>query len=245
MSRSTRLGMLARTDVRLVGRDRFLLGIGLYVVSVAIAMRFVIPGITGSLLDATGYDITQIYPLLGSYLSVFLGSQLGGIIFGFTLLEAREDRTIRALIVSPLPVRSYIGYRVLSAYAMSIATILGMGFILDVALPAPLVMLAIAAVGALMGAIWTIVYATYADNKVSAFALMKGLGGTGLIIIAAWFLDAPLEYLAGVFPPYWPSKAYWVAAEGGAWGPYLLAGLAAHLIPLAYFARRLETVARR
>jgi len=245
MSRSTQVRALARNDVRLVGRDRFVVGLGVYIVSMSLVLRFLLPGITGSLMDGRGFDLTPYYSLLTSYVSVFLGGLLGGMVFGFTLLEAREDGTIRAVLVSPLPLERYVGYRIASAYACCAVIIPLQALLVGVAVPPAGALVAISLVGALMGPAWAFINATYADNKVSAFALMKALGGSGLIVIGAFFLDEPLQLVAGIFPPYWVVKAYWVAVEGGPWWIYLGVGLAMLLAVVFFLSRRLVRVLHR
>jgi fluoroquinolone transport system permease protein len=245
MSRASQVRALARNDVRLIGRDRFVIGLGLYIIAMSLVLRFVLPGITASLLAERGFDLTAFYSLLNSYVSVFLGGLLGGMVFGFTLLEAREDGTIRAVLVSPLPLDRYVGYRVLSAYVFCAVIIPLQAVLVGAALPPAGALVAISLVGALMGPAWAFINATYADNKVSAFALMKALGGSGLILIGAFFLDEPLQFVAGVFPPYWVVKAYWVAIDGGPWWAYLGVGLVLLLATLVFLSRRLIRVLHR
>ncbi|MFV1988474.1 MAG: hypothetical protein ACC682_14430 [Gemmatimonadota bacterium] len=245
MSRSTQVRALARNDVRLVGRDRFVVGLGVYIVAMSLVLRFVLPGITESLMDGRGFDLTPYYSLLTSYVSVFLGGLLGGMVFGFTLLEAREDGTIRAVLVSPLPLERYVGYRIGAAYVFCAVIIPLQALLVGVAVPPAGALVAISLVGALTGPAWAFINATYADNKVSAFALMKALGGSGLIVIGAFFLDEPLQLVAGIFPPYWVVKAYWVAVEGGPWWIYLGVGLAMLLGVVFFLSRRLVRVLHR
>lgn len=242
---SARLRSLARLDVRLVGRDRFLLGVGLYIVAMSVVIRFVLPGIQASLMDARGFDLTPYFALVASYLSVFLGPMLAGMVFGFTLLEAREDGTLRAVLVSPLPLRDYVRYRIVAPAALSAILVPVMALLVGVSLPGAGALVAISLVGSLMGPVWALSTATYADNKVSAFALLKGLSGTGLIIIGSFFVDPPLQYIAGLYPPYLLAKAYWVAAAGGQWWPFLAVALPYLLAINLFLGRRLTRVAHR
>lgn len=245
MNRGTYVRSLAALDIRLVGRDRFLIGVGLWAVSMSLAIRFVVPGIREALLAGRGFDLMTVYPLLASYLSVFLGPMLAGMIFGFTLLEAREDRTLRAILVSPLPLPDYVRYRIMAPTVLSAVLVPTMAVLVGISLPGPGALLAISLVGSLMGPVWALTTATCADNKVSAFALLKGLSATGLIIIASFFLETPLQYTAGVYPPYWLAKAYWTAAAGEPWWPFLAVALAYLVILNRFLAKRLIRVCHR
>lgn len=245
MRRATRLRTLVQTDMKLIGRDRFLLGTGAFILLVGVIVRLVIPPLT-STLEGRGLDLTRYYPLISSYLAVFTAPQLGGILFGFTLLEAREVGTLRAVFVSPLPSATYLLYQTGAPIAVGWLVIPGMALIMGVGVPPVGPLILISFVGAILGAIVALFVATFADNKVQAFALMKALGGTGPIVLVAWFIAEPWQYLAGVFPPYWVAKAYWVAEAGGSgWWIYLAVGAVTLLAALTYVGRRFSMVAHR
>ena len=74
---------------------------------------------------------------------------------------------------------------------------------------------------------------------------MKIAGTVGLIPAVAWFLPLPWQVVAGFFPPYWISKAMWVAADGGTtWPLYLGVGLISSLLVLRGLVRRFLETAR-
>ena len=88
--------------------------------------------------------------------------------------------------------------------------------------------------------------ASFAENKVQGFALVKGVGAVLLAPVAAWFVDPPWQLLAGVVPSYWPLRAYWSAAEPGpAFWIYLALGFAYHAALLLWLLRCFERVLRR
>ena len=63
-----------------------------------------------------------------------------------------------------------------------------------------------------------------AQDKTQAFAFMKIFGIAPMIPTAAWFVAEPLQWVAGLHPSYWASKAYWVAEGGSATWPALDTG---------------------
>jgi len=242
---AARLRTLARNDVRLIGRDRFLLGCGAFILLVSVIVRLVIPPLTTS-LAGSGFDLRPYYPLLSSQVAILTGPQLAGVVFGFTLLEAREDGTLKAILVSPLRTSTYMAYRVGAAMALSFLVMPAMALIVGVGVPPLGALLPITFVGALVGAIWTLFIATFSDNKVQAFALMKIVSGTGLIVLGAFFISEPWQFLAGAYPQYWVAKAYWVAEAGGSeWWIHLLVGAVTMLGALAYLVRRFLVVTHR
>jgi fluoroquinolone transport system permease protein len=237
---------LLRTDLKLIGRDRFILGIVVFILSVALIVRFVLPPLSDGLLQGRGFDLSPYFPLITSYIAVFVGVQLGGIVFGFTLLEAREDGTLRAVLASPLPIATYLAYRTSAPIVLGCFVIPAMAVIVGVAVPGVVALLGVAVVGSISGAIWALFVATFADNKVHAFALMKIVGGAGPILIGAYFLREPWQYVAGFVPPFWAMKAFWVAEAGGSWWwVHLVVGTAVSAMVLALLLRRFRRVAYR
>ena len=183
MSRRRPLATLALNDLRLIGRDRFILGIGAYILLMAFVIRLILPGLSESLLRDRGFDLVPLYPLVASYLSVILGALLCGMVFGFTLLEAREDGTMRAMLVSPLPRTTQVGYRIAAPIVCGWIIIPAMALVVGAAVPPWTALVGISLVGALPGGALALFLAAFSDNKVHAFALSKMLSGSGLIVI--------------------------------------------------------------
>ena len=64
------------------------------------------------------------------------------------------------------------------------------------------------------------------------------------MIIAAWFVEPPLQYLIGLFPPYWFVKGYWLAVTGDpGWLLALAIGVLYSALVIALFSRRFHKVA--
>ena len=55
--------------------------------------------------------------------------------------------------------------------------------------------------------------------------MVKILNVLGIAPVAAWFLDEPQQWLAGLIPSYWPMKMLWLAAAHRRWTPYALIGM--------------------
>jgi fluoroquinolone transport system permease protein len=59
----------------------------------------------------------------------------------------------------------------------------------------------------------------------------------------AWFVPEPFQFLFGLFPPYWVSKAYWLALEGSPWwGSSLVLGIVLQVLLLLFLTRRFTKV---
>lgn len=239
------LATLAANDTRLIGRDSFLVGILGFTLFIAVLLRLGLPWLAAEVAPSPDIDLdaAAFFPLLLGYIVVFQAAMLGGIMIGFVLLDERDDQTLQALLVTPLPLGAYLGYRVLVAVVMAWALVVAELLIINQAvLPLPVLAL-IAAVAAPTGGLAMLMLATLAGNKVEGFAQLKIIGGSGLLLFAAWFVPEPLQYLFGLYPPYWGVKAYWLAQAGDpAWLLAAAVGLVYMGVVVLLLARRFYNV---
>ena len=110
---------LGRNDVKLIGRDRFILFMIVFVFYIAVALRFGLPWANGYLAEtgvlpsaSVPLSLAAYYPLIVAYLVIFTGAMLAGSVFGFVLIDEKEDNTIKAMLVTPVPLSRYVLYRV-------------------------------------------------------------------------------------------------------------------------------------
>lgn len=241
------IGTMARNDVRLIGRDSFLIGMIGMVLATGVVLRFFLPWLETTLAEQQDLDlvVSDYYPMVTSYL-VFLGAMLSGVIVGFILLDERDDNTLQALLVTPMPLSYYIAYRTVVPTALGfVVGILDILIVNQAVLPIWQI-IPIAAVGALFGPVATMFFGGFAENKVQGFALVKILGAIGLLLVAAWFVPEPLQFLFGIFPPYWVAKSYWLAYDGNPlWIVTLLIGLVTLTGLIMLLARRFRAIAYR
>jgi fluoroquinolone transport system permease protein len=190
--------------------------------AVALAVRAVLPLALAKVGELAGVDLSWLQPLLAGYVVVALAPLLAGSVVGFLLLDQRDDRTLLALRVTPLPLGVYLAYRLamptVAALAATLAAILVAGGLGLGPGGAPLAALAAAPLAPLAA----LALAAFARNKVQGLALMKAASVLLLAPLAALFLpplwQAPLRLL----PTYQVAAAVW-ALQAGA-GPW------AHLV---------------
>ena len=242
------LTRLLRNDARLIGRDSFLSGLAIYILVLAVVLRFGLPALAEAVESSPDVPLTvaDYFPMLIGYMVLFAGSLVGGMMIGFVVLDERDDNTIKALLVSPLPINYYIAYRVLIPMLISFVIIVAEMLIINQALLPLGQFLIIAAASSLTSPLVMLFFSTFAENKVQGFAMNKSVGTLGMSIIAAWFVQEPGQYLIGLFPPYWFVKSYWQAlAADPNWWLFLVIGVAYSSLVLAYFVRRFHRIAYR
>lgn len=235
---------LGPVDMKNVRRDALLLWVPLLPLLLGLGLRFGAPPLAAYLAREADFDLTTLYPLLmGGFLMTT--PIVVGMVIGFLLLDERDDQTLTALLVTPLPVTSYLAYRLLAPAVV--------GFIMSlVAFPiAGLVslplgeLIAIAAVGALVAPMMALFLAAFAENKVAGFALVKFANVIIMVPSIAYFVQSDWQVLAGVVPTYWAMKALWVALDGGSVWPFLAAGVVVNVVELWLLVRRFRAVLYR
>ncbi|MBX2997923.1 MAG: hypothetical protein KF893_05385 [Caldilineaceae bacterium] len=233
------LRSLGPVDLKSVARDSMLLMITGGALALALALRFAAPFLTSWLQMQFGLDIVPYYPLMMS-LVLFIAPGMMGVVIGLLLLDERDDRMLTALMVTPIPLSSYVTYR------------LGLPILLALLVTPPAVLIAglivipfwqlllVSALTSISAATTALLLITLAENKVMGLAVLKGIQGLQALPMAAYFLDPPLEWIAGIIPSYWPLAVYWRMAAGEAFWGYLIIGVLINAAAVWFLLRRYE-----
>jgi fluoroquinolone transport system permease protein len=242
---------LGRNDVKVIGRDSFLIFMFSFAVIIATVLRFGLPAfneflLENDILNETTFiaSLNEIYPMIVAYMGIYTAALLVGTVFGFMLLDEKDDNTITAMLVTPVPLQQYLTYRILVPIVMTFFIIIGMVLFINQALIPIWQLLLIATGGALTAPIIMLFFATFAANKVQGFALSKFGGISGWTIMLGWFVAMPFQLLVGLFPPFWVTKAYWMILEGNdLWWAALIIGIVTQLGLIALLMRRFHASA--
>lgn len=234
---------LGPIDIRSIRRDSLMPWMMTIALLMAFLIRWSVPPLRARVLEQSGFDIAVYYPVLLAYFFVGMTPMVFGGVIGFLLLDEKDDRTLTALQVTPLPLNSYLLYRV----ALPILMAFGMMFVVFPAAnlrPFDLRVVALSALAAApMASMFALFLAAFAENKVQGFALMKLAGVVFLAPVAAYFVSPTWEWLFALVPTYWPMKVYWLleAGEANVWLP-LAAAVVYQLLLTVFFARRFYKV---
>jgi fluoroquinolone transport system permease protein len=133
--------------------------------------------------------------------------------------------------------REYLVYRVaLPLLLGTVATLIG--YPITGLVPLPLTsLLPIVVVGSLSAPLLALILALAAPNKVAGFAVVKVLNTVNLLPIVAYFVPRPVQYVAGIFPTYWPMRALWSAAVEEDYDTYLVLGGVVSVLALLLITR--------
>lgn len=233
-------------DLKSIRRDTILLGVGFGPFIYALAMWF-LPPLTRMLDERYAFDLTPYDALIVSVFVIVGPIAVLGALAGLMLLDDKDQHTLAALRVAPIPPMTYPLYRagmITAVTTVSITAALALTF----QVPAELVLksVPIALVCGTAAAVVGLLMPALANNKVEGLAVIRAIGMLlfGLPVIP-WWLDSPVHLLFGLLPTYWPAKAYWLAAEGATYWPYVLGGLAYNALLAWLLLRRLGASAQR
>ena len=231
-------------DVKNVWRDDLLAWVMTVPLVIAFLLRFGVPPLAGWLSQAWAFDLQPYYPLLMSFF-VLMAPSMVGMVVGFLLLDERDDRTLTALTVTPMPLGGYLIYRITLPLLLGFVITL-VGYPLAGLIPLPLgALVLVTFVAALNGPVTALFLAGFAENKVAGFALVKVLNTINMLPVAAYFIDMPWQAAVGVVPAYWPMKMLWQAAAGESYFLYGVAGLAVNGVVVGWLLHRFTVTMRR
>jgi fluoroquinolone transport system permease protein len=236
---------LGPIDARSVTRDSMLRWVMIIAPAMGLLWRFGVPLAAEVLHAKLGFDLVPYYPLIMSFLAVTTCAMVGTVI-GFLLLDQRDDQTLSALLVTPLSLGDYLGYRL--AVPMAVVVVLTainfpLAGLTDLTVEQVLVT---SLCGAPIAPMYALFIGGFASNKVQGFALAKAVGILFIPVIVAWFVPGPWQTLFGIVPLYWPLKVFWLFGDGAssAW-VYAVAGVTYQAAVLWLLASRFARVVRR
>jgi fluoroquinolone transport system permease protein len=234
---------LGPLDAKTVGRDSLLRGTLVLPLMIALLTRFAVPALTLQIGAATGLELSRFQAPIMSAALLLIAPAIGGLVVGFLLLDQRDDRTLAALQVTPLPLRTYLAYRLAAPMLLSLAMMLVVFPLAGLADAGIATVLLAALAAAPLAPLIALGLACFAENKVQGLALLKGASILLIAPIAAIFVPPPWQWALGIAPTFWPARLYWALGAGEpGWWAYLLAGLAYQALLLALLLRRFERV---
>lgn len=208
------LRSLGPIDIRNIRRDSLVAWMIYIPILMALLVRFGAPPLTARLLEQYNFDLTTYYPVLLSYFFIGMCPIVFGAVIGFLLLDEKDDRTLTALQVTPMPLSSYLIYRVSVPIILTIVMFFIVFPLANLTTFDARMILICGIAAAPMAPMLALFLAAIAENKIQGFALMKLTGIFLLAPIFAYFVTSSWELVFGLLPTYWPMKVYWMLSAG-------------------------------
>ena len=223
---------LVRGDAKSIVRDPTLLFVTFLPILLGLALRFFIPWLADLLQPS--FDLTRYYVHIMGVLAVYPPAAFGWVT-GFTLLDERDENILTAVSVTPLSKAGYITYRLtVPLFVGGILCYITL-FVAGLVPLSPIKLLPVAMISSLGAPLAALFMVAFAGNKVEGLALSKGISLMYIGPLAVIFIQSYWQYLAGVIPTFWVSRAfvssygsmleYWLAIAGGLLVSAVLLGL--------------------
>jgi fluoroquinolone transport system permease protein len=237
------LQSLGPIDIRSIRRDSALSWMVFLPILSALIIRWAVPPLTNRLLERYGFDLAPYYPVILAYFFVVMAPITFAVLIAFLLIDERDDNTLTALQVTPLPLNAYITYRVAIPVVLTVVMMFVIFPVANLGSLEPWSILWTATAAAPMSPMFALFIASQAQNKVQGFALMKMSGMLLFVPIFAFFVDSNWQYTFGLVPTYWPMKVYWMfeAGEPNVW-PFVLVAIIYQSMATMFFIRRFDKV---
>ena len=239
------LRVLGPVDLRSVARDSLLVWFLALPIALGLLVRFGFAPVDAWSRAEFSIPLEPYAPLLASYIVLWMPPMIVGFVVGFLLLDERDDGVLDALLVTPVSTAALVAYRVAvplaAGFVITLLTYPLLGFT-----PLPFVDLAAAtALGSFAAPFMALYLASFADNKVSGFAMVKLMNAVQILPLAAFFVEQPAQLAFGLIPTYWPMKMIWLAADHQPYGAYLVTGMVVNVAAVGLLLRRFDRVVHR
>lgn len=237
---------LGAIEVKNVQRDPILRWMVVVPLMAALGGRWLLPLVLDRAGAALGLQLGEYYSLIISFALVLLAPVMYGMVIGFLLLDQRDDRTLLALQVTPIPLSQYLLYKLILPLLLSLlltpVALLVAGV---VELPLPQLLL-VALSSAPLAPLFALLLAAFAANKVQGLALMKAMSVFLIAPLVAQFVPATWRLAFGLLPTYWPTQLYAALHISApyAW-QYLLGAFVINGIYLLLLLQRFQRVVYR
>jgi fluoroquinolone transport system permease protein len=221
------LATFGRNDLRTIRRDSLLVTVMLGPFVYAAALWF-LPAVTRYVGREYAFDLVPYHSLIIGAFCVLGPPLLLGAVLALQLLDERDQNTLAALRVTPVPPITYPAYRAGITIVLTASSVLAsLAITGQVRGDALVLSVPIAVMAGLLAPVIGFVMSSLARNKIEALAVVRviGLAIFTVPMIPFFILDSPWQLAFGVLPPYWPVRAFWSAFDGGVYWPYIAGGL--------------------
>lgn len=232
----TPVSVLAGGDLKLIVRDSTLV-MALFGPIAITLLLFFLPAIEGLIQSKIGFDLTPFRSFIVIFLSLVPG-MLFAMIYGFIILDERDEDVIDFISITPLRKQGYLSYKLIMPMLLSA------GFFLFIIFTTSLIRfnsvhaIAVAVMAALEAAIGTLFLVSFSENKVEGLAFSKVMGIMYLAIPLVFFWNSGWHWLSAFLPPFWIAQAFVHSQSASMWIWFdLVMGIAVHLVVLLLFLR--------
>ena len=229
----TPVSILAQSDLKLILRDSTLVMALVGPIGI-MALLFFLPALEALVLDKLSFDLVDYRLFIVSFLSLVPG-MLFGMVYGFIILDERDENIIQSISVTPLRTQGYLSYKLQMPMLLSAGFFLFLIYATVLIDLNPLHGIGIAVMVALEAAIGTLFLVAYSDNKVEGLAFSKLVGIMYLAIPLVFLWASGWHWVTAFLPPFWIAKAFVHSQHDSIWiWSDLILGVGVHFVVLRF-----------
>ena len=150
------------------------------------------------------------FPVVSNYTHIILSffalelPMIIGFVISFMMLDEKDERVFTALRVMPVSLFQFLFYRLSFAVFFTFVFVFIMLYFNGLYhIPVGVIFLNSLSF-AMIAPIVILLEVTFANNKVTGFAIFKGLNFIFIIPVASFFIKSKWGALSGLIPSYWP-----------------------------------------
>lgn len=193
-------------------------------------LAFLFPLIKDLVLSHFQYDIQQHYYQCVIF-TLPLTPMLFGMVYGFILLDERDQGIITLISVTPYGKSGYLKTRLSIPSILSFITILALCLTLNINELVSISHIIIASLALSLNAPLVLMFlGAFASNKIEGIAISKAFGLILIAILIEFILPHPYNWLGAYSPLFWVAKSFF--AESSISILFLCTGLFLHIAVL-------------
>lgn len=195
-------------DFKLIKADPMLLMSVVAPFLLWILLFVVFPVVRNYVLNHWNYDL-EIHYFQSAVFILPLTPMLLGMVYGFILLDERDEGILASISVTPLGKYGYLKLRLIYPTIFSYIIIIAMSYALrlnDLANHFEIIILAL--ILSSIAPIMLLFLGAFASNKIEGIAISKAFGIILIAIVFDYILPHPYNWIASYSPLFWASKAY-------------------------------------
>ncbi|WP_174495895.1 hypothetical protein [Salirhabdus euzebyi] len=220
--------VLSLGDWKNIQRDPLLIFTMIGTLLLAALVRFGLPQLTVLLQTHTTFNLEEHYRLIVS-LVLLMTPLMIGMLYGFMILDERDEEVLLYYSVTPLTKTGYLFCRLLVPMVLTFTLSFVVVFIQGVVEWNFLSFIPIALLLAIQAPLITMMMASLASNKVEGLALTKVINLCVLAPLIDYAVSHPIAKVVAIFPVYWPALAF-QSGEDTNWSGMVLVGLVVALL---------------
>lgn len=192
---------ILKSELKNIFRDSMYIFFMVYPVITGVAGYFLVPYLRGTLAPG------NIIPEITVMLFILMTGYMFGALTAFTLLDDKDDNVLMSLKITPVSVKLYVIFKLAISFIFGFIATLVIILATDF-LPGSSfwIVLMISILGALQAPGVALIVNSFANNKVSGFAIMKMSGLILMVPIIAFFVQSWQEVFLIFAPGFWSAR---------------------------------------